>query len=159
HHHSSSPPNRGGLTPWRWRWLAGFALFAVVAFALFHPLMRLAPGAAEGSPGVVFWWSALSAVGATNLVAWAWVSRMVRRHRAAIPPDIAAQRRWQIVLCGLYVAGCALRSFFPKADVQRICLVDSIWSSVLVGRSIATIAELSFVAQWTLLLSEYARET
>jgi hypothetical protein len=98
-------------------------------------------------------------VGVANIAAWILATRAFDRARPSLPPHVAAQRRWQIPLCGIYVVVCALRSFFPKADVQRICLVDSFASSVLVGRSIATIAEVSFVAQWALLQSEFARET
>ena len=36
-------------------------------------------------------------------------------------------------------------------DIQRLCLIDSWLSSVVVGRSVATIAELCFVAQWAML--------
>jgi hypothetical protein len=45
----------------------------------------------------------------------------------------------------------------PRADVQRIGLFDSWASSVMVGRSVATVAELCFVAQWALLLYFIAR--
>jgi hypothetical protein len=40
----------------------------------------------------------------------------------------------------------------PRADVQRICLFDTWLSSVVVGRSVATVAELSFAAQWAIIL-------
>ena len=53
-----------------------------------------------------------------------------------------------IGLCGLYVFGCFTRCLFPKSDVERYTLIDSWISSVFVGRSIATIAEISFVYQW-----------
>jgi hypothetical protein len=56
------------------------------------------------------------------------------------------------------VLGCAFRSFFPRADVQRFGLIDSWLSSVLVGRSVATAAELCFMAQWALLLHGAAKE-
>lgn len=39
-----------------------------------------------------------------------------------------------------------------RADVQRICLFDTWLSSVTLGRSVATVAELCFVAQWALIL-------
>jgi hypothetical protein len=52
------------------------------------------------------------------------------------------------------VLGCAFRGLLPRADVQRIVLYDSWLSSVFVGRTVATIAELCFVAQWALILHE-----
>lgn len=69
-------------------------------------------------------------------------------------PGHYSARLPHIVLSAIYVAGCAFRSWLPRADVQRIVLYDSWLSSVLVGRSVATIAELAFVAQWALVLRE-----
>ncbi len=54
------------------------------------------------------------------------------------------------------MAGCAFRSFLPVIDIPRIALVDSRLSSVAVGRSVATMAELCFAAQWALLLHHIA---
>jgi TctA family transporter len=36
--------------------------------------------------------------------------------------------------------------------VQRICLFDTWWSSVAVGRTVATVAEVCFAAQWAIIL-------
>ena len=41
-------------------------------------------------------------------------------------------------------------------DIPRIVLIDSRLSSVLVGRSVATVAELCFAAQWALVLHRAA---
>jgi hypothetical protein len=62
------------------------------------------------------------------------------------------------LLSAVYVIGCAFRSILPRADVQRIGLFDSWVSSVLVGRSVATVAELCFMAQWALLLNHIAKD-
>jgi hypothetical protein len=56
-------------------------------------------------------------------------------------------------LCAAYVFGCAFRSFLPRADVQRICLFDTWLSSVVIGRSVATVAEVCFAAQWAVVLN------
>ena len=64
-----------------------------------------------------------------------------------------------IWLSFLYVFICAFRSFLPRADVQRIVLFDTWFSSVFVGRTVATIAELAFIAQWSLLLMLIAQVT
>jgi hypothetical protein len=58
-----------------------------------------------------------------------------------------------------YVFGCAFRSALPVYDVPRICLVDSWLCSVIVGRLVATFAELCFAAQWALMLREISRAT
>ena len=57
-----------------------------------------------------------------------------------------------LLLAAAYVLGCAFRSVLPRADVQRICLFDTWLSSVMVGRSVATVAELAFAAQWAIVL-------
>ena len=56
------------------------------------------------------------------------------------------------MLSAPFVFGCAFRSIFPRADVQRICVVDSWLSAVAIGRTVATIAEVCFAAQCALLL-------
>ena len=64
-----------------------------------------------------------------------------------------------LLLCAAYVFGCAFRSFLPRADVQRICLFDTWLSSVVVGRSVATVAEVAFVAQWAIILHQLGTMT
>jgi hypothetical protein len=67
--------------------------------------------------------------------------------------------RLQLVLSGAYVFGCAFRSVLPVYDIPRLCLFDTWFSSVIVGRSVATCAELCFAAQWALMLHATARST
>jgi hypothetical protein len=64
-----------------------------------------------------------------------------------------------LLLCAAYVFGCAFRSFLPRADVQRICLFDTWLSSVVVGRSVATVAEVCFAAQWAIILHQLGTMT
>jgi hypothetical protein len=64
-----------------------------------------------------------------------------------------------LVLCAAYVFGCAFRSLLPRADVQRICLFDTWLSSVVVGRSVATVAEVCFAAQWAIVLHKLGAMT
>jgi hypothetical protein len=91
---------------------------------------------------VARWWAALSTVAVINIAAWCFAALSVD-HRAA---------GTQLVLSGIYVFGCAYRSFLPVYDIPRICVVDSWGSSVLIGRSVATLAELAFAAQWAVYL-------
>jgi hypothetical protein len=100
------------------------------------------------------WWAALSAVAAVNFVIWWLAARSLQRTQASSPSEQTtyAARRTQLLLAFVYVAVCAFRSFLPRADVQRICLVDTSLSSVFVGRTVATIAELCFAMQWSLFL-------
>lgn len=105
------------------------------------------------------WWTALRVVSALNALAWVAAAWWTLRQRDTLTPQAWASRRLQLLLCAGYVFGCAWRSLLPVYDVQRIVLVDSWWSSVIVGRSVATLAELCFAAQWALLLREAAAAT
>jgi hypothetical protein len=108
---------------------------------------------------VTGWWTALSVVGLVNLAAW-WLShRALNRRQAELPSEEYTLRRWMLVLSAVYVSGCAYRSFVPVFDVPRLVLFDSWLASVVVGRSVATVAELCFVAQWALLLRATSQAT
>ncbi len=104
------------------------------------------------------WWTLLRLVSVFNVLAWlaalAWVWS---RRRAGSEAAMWPSWRWQLLLSAGYVAGCAWRSYLPVYDVPRLVLVDSWWSSVLVGRSVATVAELCFAAQWALVLRDAGR--
>ena len=105
------------------------------------------------------WWLFLCAVSALNVVGWSSSAMWLPRRRDAYSAEVHAARRWQVVLSAGYVFGCAYRSVWPVHDVQRICMFDSWLSSIVVGRSVATVAELCFVAQWALMLREVSRAT
>lgn len=112
------------------------------------------------------WWAGLCWVSALNVLGWLAAAALVRRRQAASQPVLQPAPwglvRLQLILSAGYVFGCAYRSAFPVFDVQRLCLVDSWMSSVIVGRSVATLAELCFVMQWALLLrgmAQVARST
>jgi hypothetical protein len=102
--------------------------------------------------GVELWWWFLIASSAVNAVAWLQAARALRRREAAEDPCVRSLRRRLLGLAAVYLLGCAFRSFYPRADVQRISLVDSWLSNVTLGRSVATVAELCFALQWALLL-------
>lgn len=108
---------------------------------------------------VFSWWSLLCAVSVINIVAWLLSAAALKRRQPLLPADAYAVRRMQLLLSAGYVLGCAFRSVLPVFDVPRLCLVDSWLSSVVVGRSVATIAELCFVAQWALILRETSLAT
>lgn len=61
-------------------------------------------------------------------------------------PHSPLQQR-QLMLSGLFVAGCAYRSFYPNVYIKRFTLSQAITSSIVVGRSIATVAEIAFALQ------------
>ncbi len=106
---------------------------------------------------VFVWWFLLCVVSALNVLALSYSARLLWQKQGAIPSDVYASRRLQLILSAGYVLGCAYRSALPVFDVQRICLFDSWLSSVIVGRSVATVAELCFVTQWALLMREISQ--
>ncbi len=104
------------------------------------------------------WWALLCTVAALNIALWLLSANVVQRWRVRLSADIYIERRWQLMLSAGYVFGCAFRSFVPVYDVPRLCLFDSWLASVIIGRSVATIAELCFAAQWALLLRGVSRD-
>ena len=108
---------------------------------------------------VFSWWSFLRTIAAINIVAWMLSAVLLKRRQTSIDANAYALRKMQLLLSAGYVFGCAFRSFVPVFDVPRLCLFDSWLSSVIVGRSVATLAELCFAAQWALLLHETSRAT
>jgi hypothetical protein len=107
---------------------------------------------------VAIWWSSLLVVSITNILLWLWLRGCSRRRRPGRWRDTSPVE-WLIPLCAAYVFVCAFRSVLPRADVQRICLFDTWLSSILVGRSVATVAEICFAVQWAIVLRELARLT
>src|SRR5499433_1467250 len=102
---------------------------------------------------LAWWWSLLTFVSAINIAAWLSLYHYLREPRIG---DLGSTSSVQLMLllCAAYVFGCAFRSFLPRADVQRICLFDTWLSSVFVGRSVATVAEICFVVQWVIILHQ-----
>jgi hypothetical protein len=98
-------------------------------------------------------------VAALNVLGWSIAALALRRRRKALDPAAYAVRRMLLVLSAVYVAGCAFRCVMPVFDGPRICLFDSWISSVAVGRSVATCAELCFVAQWAVMLRAASQAT
>jgi hypothetical protein len=113
----------------------------------------------NAASGPFVWWGGLCLVSLVNAIAWSFAASHLRRRRGSTDPAHYALRRWQLGLSAVFVVVCAFRSVFPRADVQRICLHDSWLSSVMIGRSLATVAELCFIGQWAILLGEMGRST
>jgi hypothetical protein len=102
---------------------------------------------------LAWWWGVLTLVSGVNIAVWFVLYRELHEQPTGSlgsSPSIGLM----LLLCAAYVFGCAFRSFLPRADVQRICLFDTWLSSVVVGRSVATVAELSFAAQWAIILHQ-----
>jgi hypothetical protein len=115
------------------------------------------------------WWAFLTLVSGVNIAVWFWLYGYLRNPAGGIVGGAAAggpalqdagtvatvgvsSIQLMLLLCAAYVFGCAFRSVLPRADVQRICLFDTWLSSVTIGRTVATVAEVAFVAQWAMML-------
>ena len=92
------------------------------------------------------WWTLLRGVSVLNVALWAWVAWSVDLSRPYVSAHLA--------LSAVYTLVCGFRSFYPRVDLERLVLVDHWLSSMVLGRSAATIAEMAFTAQLTLLLFE-----
>jgi hypothetical protein len=111
------------------------------------------------SVGVILWSAVLPVVAAANIVGWTFAAVALWRRKGILVERVLATRRLQLLLSAGYVFGCAYRSVLPVFDVPRVALVDSVLSSSFVGRSVATVAELCFIAQWALMLRDTSRAT
>jgi hypothetical protein len=104
--------------------------------------------------GVDGWHRTLIGASFLNLGLWLVAARGLR------PDDRAPGSRLRAALLWLsagYVLGCAYRSWWPVYDVPRIVVVDSALSSVAIGRSVATLAEMCLTLQCALVLRAVGR--
>jgi hypothetical protein len=100
---------------------------------------------------LAWWWALLTLASTANVALW---FLLYRQFSMAPSGTLGSSTEIELMLslCAAYVFGCGFRSVVPRADVQRICLFDTWLSSVVMGRSVATVAEISFAAQWTIVL-------
>ncbi len=108
---------------------------------------------------VLVWWAGLCCVAAFNLFLLFLTYRMLRKRMPDMGEELKKLRKMQFNLATIYTLGCGFRAILPRGDIRRIVLVDSWISCIAIGRSVATIAELSFVAQWCLMLWEAGKNT
>src|ERR1700744_5491327 len=107
---------------------------------------------------LAWWWSLLTLVSSLNIAVWFVLYRQLHEKPTGSLGGTSGIES-MLLLCAAYVFGCAFRSLLPRADVQRICLFDTCLSSVAVGRSVATVAEVCFAAQWTMILLQLGTAT
>jgi len=115
-------------------------------------------GSLAWSNPVARWWVLLTLVSGVNIAIWFALYCKLGGEPAGSVGGMSGIEL-MLLLSAAYVFGCAFRSFLPRADVQRICLFDTWLSSVAVGRSVATVAELCFAAQWALILYQLGAMT
>ena len=100
---------------------------------------------------LTLWLGSLAALAALNVGLWIWIARF------ASPGTHYAET--QLLLSGVYVGVCGFRSLFPRVDLERVCLWDSWLSTILIGRTVATIAELCFALQCVLFVRRLSEMT
>ena len=123
---------------------------------------------------LAWWWSLLTLVSGVNIAVWFVLYRQLHEQPTGSlgnpsgielmllrtgNPGSTSNVELMLLLCAAYVFGCAFRSLLPRADVQRICLFDTWLSSVVVGRTVATVAEICFAAQWAIILHQLGAMT
>src|SRR5215469_11362306 len=107
---------------------------------------------------VAWWWCLLLLVSGANIAVWFLLYHYLQEPRTE-PLRRTSEIELMLFLSAAYVFGCAFRSFLPRADIQRICLFDTWLSSAAVGRSVATVAEVCFAAQWAIVLYQLGTMT
>jgi len=107
---------------------------------------------------LAWWWGLLTLVSGVNIAVWFLLYRRLHEQPTGSLGSTSGIEL-MLFLCAAYVFGCAFRSLLPRADVQRICLFDTWLSSVVVGRSVATVAEVCFAAQWAIILYQLGTMT
>jgi hypothetical protein len=98
----------------------------------------------------LLWWLTLCGIAAGNILLWLWT------YANAEVSEMNMYRKYHLLLSGIYTFVCAYRSVLPRIDLERYCLFDTQFSSIVLGRSAATIAEISFATQLALLIHEWA---
>ena len=91
------------------------------------------------------WWRGLCVLAIVNVCAWLVAWRLGGSSIYATA---------HLYLSGVYVLVCAYRSVFPRVDLERLVVVDSGLSSIFIGRSAATVAEICFGLQLGLLVHQ-----
>lgn len=103
------------------------------------------------------WWALLSLIALCNIAFWLYSYLTLRSNRAEQASlKVHPHQYYQLMLSGIYVFVCAYRSFLPRIDLERYCLFDTMLSSIFLGRTAATIAEIAFSCQIALFLHNLA---
>ena len=100
---------------------------------------------------LTLWLCSLAALTAFNVGLWIWIARSAPLSKPYVMT--------QLLLSGVYVGVCGFRSLFPRVDLERRCLWDSWLSTIMLGRTSATIAELCFALQCALFVQRLSAIT
>ncbi len=100
----------------------------------------------RGDERALSWWRVLCGVAFVNVAAWIAVSRL--------GPSADRYGAWQLSLSAVYVLVCAYRSVLPRVDLERLVVFDTRLSSIAIGRTAATVAEICFGLQLGLFVHQ-----
>jgi hypothetical protein len=95
---------------------------------------------------LTLWLGSIGVLAVFNIGLWIWIARSMSLR--------TSYAETQLLLSGVYVGVCGFRSFFPRVDLERVCLWDTWLSTIVVGRTAATIAELCFALQCGLFVQQ-----
>ena len=98
------------------------------------------------------WWTLLRGCSVLNIAAFLATA-------GVLAGQVSGTQAIQLACAGIYVAVCAFRSFWPRVDLERVVLVDHPLSSIVLGRTSATIAEMAFTVQCALFVADLAVRT
>ena len=107
---------------------------------------NVALGIATTDANVLSWWAAMCVLAALNVGLWITLWQL--------GPVDGLHGGLQLMLSGVYVLVCAYRSVLPRVDLERLVVVDTPWSSIFLGRTAATVAEICFALQLGLAVHE-----
>ena len=113
----------------------------------------------EKHRNTLLWWATLCVISMFNMAVWLYSYRTLSLAFVELDDAGDGQQHYyysyqqsHLVLSGIYVFVCAYRSFLPRIDLERYCLWDTPLSSIFLGRSAATVAEICFAGQMALFL-------
>jgi len=96
------------------------------------------------------WYLTMVAITVFNAV---WYLRTLRKLSGS-----SVYNRSMRIFGGFFVLGCGFRAVLPRIDVERVCFFPGVLSSTIIGRSFATVAELSFMWQMCYFLYTVASD-
>jgi hypothetical protein len=100
----------------------------------------------DADVGVRSWWRVLRLLALLNVCLWLVVLQFW--HVDGVYGGL------QLALSGVYVMVCAYRSVLPRVDLERLVVVDTHLSSIFLGRTAATVAEICFALQLGMLVHQ-----
>lgn len=101
---------------------------------------------ADTDTKVLSWWAVMCLLAVLNVGLWMALWQL--------GPVDGVHGALQLGLSGVYVLVCAYRSVLPRVDLERLVVVDTHWSSIFLGRTAATVAEICFALQLGLVVHQ-----